>query len=231
MRLHGRRGFSLIEMLFAIGIAMIIGGAIIGILVTQIQLTATQNRNIINQEDLRETMQLLTGEIAGDGRRNRRTVHHTANASELKFTGDLDGDGVPDQVEYVYAANSRRVARTLYSTDDGGATWSQVATDVLLHDVESFAFTYYAADNADPAGVLDAITAVELACALNTAGEATAFTSGKLAPQAMVARVTIRNRVLDSRAAATSAKEMQMRTLNQVLELLESGAGPRWSWR
>jgi Tfp pilus assembly protein PilW len=190
---YGRKGFSLIEMLFAFLIGMVIAGAIVSLVVSQIHLTATQNRNILNQESVRSTLRFVAEEIQLLGTAGDPPSLITAEASEMEFIGDFDGDSVPDKVNY--NASGSLLQRTYFTTADGGQTWTQVATDTLLDNVSSFGFYYFAKGNVAPV-TADEITAVEIRLTLNVAQNTTAFTGNRIANQSMVSRVTLRNRLL-----------------------------------
>lgn len=108
----------------------------------------------------------------------------------MSFHADIDGNNTSDFVEY-YMSGSSLMRR--YTTTTGGAPF--VAEDLILRNVQSVAFTYYALDDVAPADI-SAITSVEVALQLDTAAHTTAHTSGKLAPQVLVGRATIRNKLL-----------------------------------
>jgi len=191
-----RKGFSLMEMLVALAISAVVGGGIISLMIYQTQLTATQNRNIINQEALRETTHFLTDEILSMGSSVIQPYLNTASENELTYVGDLDNDAIPDMVRYLYDANSQQLSRTLYTTQDVGQTWDEISTDVLLDNLSQFGFTYYGANDIEPV-TIDDVTSIKIELALNVANTSTALTSGRVAAQSMITRVTIRNRRLN----------------------------------
>ncbi len=187
------RGFSLVELLTAMFIALVIGGAILSLLVGQMQFTASQNRNMINQEDLRSTLSFMADEIRTTGNGSAEPYILEATTTILHFETDLDGNGVPDRVMYELAGT--QLLRRLYATEDNGATWAEVATDVLLSDMRELLFTYYGPNNTiDP--TIDAISAVQVRAALSVENTETALTQGKIAEQEMIVRATIRNRLI-----------------------------------
>ena len=65
----------------------------------------------------------------------------------------------------------------------------------MIDNVYSLNFTYYAFDNQVPVDTSE-ITSVEIMLEINTALNTTAYTQGKLRPEAMLRRVTVRNRML-----------------------------------
>lgn len=187
-----RRGFSLVETLVALAISLIVGGGIITTLVVNMQVSAAQNRNMLNQDDVRETLAFMADEIRAMGNGAPEPVLLEATPTLIRFAADLDGNGVPDRVKY--ELSGAQLVRTLYTTADGGATWSVAATDVLLDDVSALTFTYYGYGNTTSPAI-NAVTSVGIQLALNVGATATALTQGKLAAQALATRATIRNRL------------------------------------
>jgi prepilin-type N-terminal cleavage/methylation domain-containing protein len=190
-----RAGFSLVETLMATAISGIIGGALVMVLYQLTQLSTSQNRNMLNQESLRDTAHFIMEEILAMGNGSVEPYIADASAHQLTYIGDMDNDGTPDKVRFTYDTNSGQLTRTLYSTNDNGATWSTVSTDVLLDGMEDCSFTYYAAGNAAATGVTD-VTSIKLALQLDPEAHTTAFTTGHISPQNLTTRVTIRNRML-----------------------------------
>ena len=87
MRLK-RRGVSLIELLMVVVIGSAISGAIISALMSQVQLSATQNRTMINSQNLRETLDYMADEVSHAGAGCTEPFIDTANTSELRFVAD-----------------------------------------------------------------------------------------------------------------------------------------------
>jgi hypothetical protein len=188
-----RKGFSLVELLTAMFVALLIGGAILTLLVGQMQFTASQNRNMINQEDLRSTLSFMADEIRTTGNGSAEPFVLEATDTSYYFESDLDGDGIPDRVKY--ELNGDQLLRRLYTTPDDGVTWNEVATDVLLADMRELSFTYYGLNNTTLPDIND-ISAVQIRAALSVEDTETSLTQGKIAEQEMIVRSTIRNRLL-----------------------------------
>jgi prepilin-type N-terminal cleavage/methylation domain-containing protein len=188
------RGFTMIELLMVLAIGTMIAAAIVSILLSQMQLTTTQNRNIINQQDLRSTLQFMADEIQLMGQGTIEPYVFQATTDSFSFVGDLDGNADPDLVHYQVISGA--LHRTYSSSTDGGVTWTQLGEDDLLSDVQNMVFTYYAEGNAIPADVSE-ISSVEIRLTLNPAANGTAFTSGKLRTPEMVQRITVRNRLIN----------------------------------
>ncbi len=193
-RLTAPLGFSLVEMLIVTAIGAMIGMSIVAILISQMQLTTTQNRNIVNHQDLRVTLQFMADEIQLMGQGFIEPYVFQADTGAFSFVGDLDGNADPDLVTYTVLDNAlHRVYRT---STDGGTTWTELGEDDLLQNVATMQFAYYGVGNAAPASV-DEITSVEVKLTLDPAMNATSFTTGKVRQQTMVQRITVRNRLLD----------------------------------
>ena len=186
------KGFSLVELLVVSVISLIIGTAIIAALVNQTKLTASQNRNVLNQENLRDSMRFISDEILSLGSGATEPFIYTATANVFEFVGDVDGDGAQDRIRL--SLNLTQIDRALYSTPDGGVTWTLVRTDVVLDGVSNLSFTYFAFGDTIPATV-DVITSVEISITLDPNRFSTGMTGGRTADQGMASRVTLRNRL------------------------------------
>lgn len=184
------KGFSLMEVLVAMAVGSLIAGGVVALLLSQAQLSATQNRNILNQENVRDVVHFITDEITLANTYDATEPIIAANDSEVSFFADIDGDNVTDTIAF-YVDEGSNLRRSFTSPANGG----MAADDIILPNVQSFTFTYYAADDAAPA-TIDEITSVELQLVLNTSG-GTTYTSGKQRSQAMVGRATIRNKMLN----------------------------------
>jgi prepilin-type N-terminal cleavage/methylation domain-containing protein len=186
-----RRGFTLIEMLVTVAVSAVITGAIVTLLYSQIQLSSTQNRNMLNQANVRDVVKFMVEEIQLAATDDGSEPVLTADSTDFSFYGDIDANGVIDQIDYYLSEDGTLMRR--YTTDNGGTPF--VANDPLLANVYSLTFTYYGADDTVPTNIED-ITSVEIDLQLDTTAEDTAFTSGRLAPQAMTSRATLRNKYL-----------------------------------
>jgi prepilin-type N-terminal cleavage/methylation domain-containing protein len=188
------RGFSMVELIVVVAIGSVIGAGIVSIMMSQIQLTTTQNRNILNQEDMRATLQFMADEIQLMGQGTIEPYVFQATSDSFSFVGDLDGNADPDLVQYTVVNGA---LHRVYSTSpDNGATWTQLGQDDLLQDVQGLEFQYFKEGNDPPASVNE-ISSVEIKLTLDPAVNATAFNKGRLAAPSMVQRVTVRNRLLE----------------------------------
>jgi type II secretory pathway component PulJ len=191
--MKARRGTSLIELLVVIVIGAVISGTIVTVLMSQVQLSATQNRSMINQSNLRETLDYMADEISNIGAGAAEPFIDTADADELQFVSDVDGDGSWNRVRYYMAGTTLR--RQFWNSTNGGVTWTQVSDDVLLTGVTELTFTYSKRGNTVAAANSE-ITLVEVAITQNAAADTTAFNTGRVATGSMAIRATIRNRML-----------------------------------
>ena len=191
MRKLRRSGFSLIELIISVGIGLVIAAGVMWMLTSQVQLTATQNRNIINQELLRETLYFMTEEIRAMGSGVIEPYVTIATDVELEYVGDLDGDPLPDRVNYLI--DEGQLIRTVWNSNDDGLNWTEIGEDTLLDNVAGGEFLYFQFGNEETDVPAD-ISSIEMGLILDVSA-GTAFNDNKVAPQSMVSRVTIRNRL------------------------------------
>jgi prepilin-type N-terminal cleavage/methylation domain-containing protein len=187
-----RGGFSFIEVLVVLAVGTVVASAIIMLLLGQVRLTSAQNRNMINQQLLRDVLSFMTDEINSLGLETTIEPISIAAEDQFKFIGDINGDGDMDEIDYVETGG--QLLRRLSSTTDGGATWNEVSEDVLIENVEAVEFTYFAPGNAETA-VLSEISSVQIKVTLDTDADSNDFVDGKVRDQSMTSRVTLRNRV------------------------------------
>jgi prepilin-type N-terminal cleavage/methylation domain-containing protein len=186
-----RAGFSLVEMLFAIAISALIAGAVVVLLSSQIQLSTTQNRNMLNQAAVRDVIKFMVDESQLAATANGSEPIIEADSTSYSFYADIDANGIYDQIDYYLTENNTLMRR--YTTTISGSQF--IAEDPLMNNVYNLQFTYYGANDAAPANNAE-VTSVEITLQLDTTADETSFTQGRLAPQAMVGRATLRNKAL-----------------------------------
>ena len=191
--LRGRAGVSLVELLVVLVIGAAISGAIVTTLMGQMQLSATQNRTMINQQNLRETLDYMADEISNIGAGTTEPFIDTATTTELRFTSDIDGDGSWNRIRYYM--NGTTLRRQYWNSTNAGVNWTQVSDDVLLTGVTTLAFTYTQRGNVAPANN-NQISMVQVAITQNAAQDTTGVTAGRVATGRMTIRATVRNRML-----------------------------------
>lgn len=184
-------GFSLVELLVAIAITTVITGAIVTLIYSQVQLSATQNRNMLNQANVRDVVKFMVEEIQLAGTADGSEPLITADSTAFSFYADIDANDVFDTIDYYLTEGNTLMRR--YTTNSGGTPF--VAEDPLLNNVSYLSFTYYGKNGAAPTNLAE-ITSVEVRLQLDTSTVTTAFTSGRLAAQSMTGRATLRNKSL-----------------------------------
>ncbi|MEZ5339403.1 MAG: prepilin-type N-terminal cleavage/methylation domain-containing protein [bacterium] len=190
---NSRAGFSLVELMISLAIAAVVGVTIATVMQSQIMLSTTQNRNMLNQGDLRDCINFMTEEIVTMGSGVVEPYVEIAEPGELMYIGDLNNDEVWERIHYYYDASTQELRRDLDQSIDDGATWTVIGTDVIMENLDTIQFVYFADNNQVPLDE-DEITAVEIKMTMDVENEQTAFTNGRVGGQAMVGRMTIRNR-------------------------------------
>ena len=150
MRKADRNGFSLLEVL--------IFSAIFGIVVTAIYMmystshtTFTRGQNRIEaQQNGRVAMERMAREIRtggydpsdvmNAGAPAPSTAIRFANANDITFIADVDGDNTTDQVKYSVNGNAQLVREV--ASWGGGPDFPAFVADVLADGVNSLDFTY-----------------------------------------------------------------------------------------
>lgn len=181
---------SLVELLVSIVIGMLVVGGVVSLMVSQMQLSTTQNRNILNQENVRDVVKFMVDEMQLAGTTDGSEPIIEADYTVCSFYADIDDNSVTDRID-LFLSEGTLMRR--YTTEVGGVPF--VAEDPLLNNVYNLQFTYFAAGNGIPVNNAE-ITSIEVRLQLDTSVESTSLTSGKLAPQALVGRATIRNKLL-----------------------------------
>ena len=188
-----RRGMTLIELLVVLVIGSVISGVIVTLLLGEVKLSATQNRTMINQQNLRESLDYMADEIASCGAGTTEPFISTAQAQQLQFISDIDGDGQWNRIKYYM--NGTDLKRTLWTSSNQGTSWTQVSDDKLLSGVSNLTFNYYQRGNSTTSNTA-LITMVEIKITQSAAYNTTGITSGDVATGRMSIKATIRNRML-----------------------------------
>jgi type IV pilus assembly protein PilW len=164
-RSSGREGgFSLIEMLVAMGVGMVILAAVSSVFTLQNKTLSSQEDLVEMQQGARAAMDIMASEIGMAGydltKVNSDTTPGnnfagvaTMNASQIRIQADLDGNGV------INAASQENIT---YSFDASDAANKKIRRDVgggaqpFMEHVENLAFAYLdgnGAVTANPANV------------------------------------------------------------------------------
>jgi prepilin-type N-terminal cleavage/methylation domain-containing protein len=189
-----RRGYSLIELLTALAIGSVITAAIVTLLLGQMQLSSSQNRTMLNGQNLRDTLDYMAEEISVIGHNVQEPYISIAAANDFQFVTDIDGDGNWNRIRY--DLNGTNLRRRLWTSTNQGVSWTLVSTDNILRNISAFTFEYYQPGNTTTT-VLNDITLVNIKITQNPAGDTTAFNTGHVPTGRLALRTTIRNRLLD----------------------------------
>ena len=154
---NSRSGFSLIELMIAMVIAIVSLGAIYGVFAS-VQKTSTSNEVTARvMQSLRTSVDFMESDIrmAGLDRFGSAAAGiEVATATNLRFTADRNmngtidttdlSDGLQEQdlerVTYIYDAANQRLRQCL---SEGAAN----AWDTVAENVENFSFIYFDANN------------------------------------------------------------------------------------
>jgi prepilin-type N-terminal cleavage/methylation domain-containing protein len=154
---NSRSGFSLVELMIAMVIAIVSLGAIYGVFAS-VQKTSTSNEVTSRvMQNLRTSVDFMESDIRMAGLDRFGTAVagiEVATATNLRFTADRNMNGIIDttvisnglqeqdleQITYVYDAANKRLRQCL---SEGTANeW-----DTVAENVENFSFKYFDANN------------------------------------------------------------------------------------
>jgi type IV pilus assembly protein PilW len=140
-QLTNERGFSLMELLVAVGLGMVILGSVASTFITQTRVYNAQEQVNEMQQSARAAMDLISREIKLAGYKPTGTsiTGVSYSTTSLRIRADLNGDGVIDDnsdEHLIFALNSgtSQVTRTYGAT---GAT-----PQVISNNVSAFTFNY-----------------------------------------------------------------------------------------
>ncbi len=139
--LNSKHGFSLIELITAIGISGIVLGAITATFISQSRSYNAQEQINGMQQAARAAMDMITREARMAGyNTNGAAVFDgiTYNATQIRVQANLDGDGViggpgPPEEDIIYAYDS--VDDVIERTTGG-------TTETLVENIDVFTFQY-----------------------------------------------------------------------------------------
>jgi type IV pilus assembly protein PilW len=143
-------GFTLMELVVALGIGMAILGAVAGTFMTQTKFYNAQEQVNEMQQNARAAMDLITREVKLAGFKPRGTESFsgvTYSTTELRVRANLNGaladasggnatidDTTDEHVVYTFDSANRQIKRSY------GAVGS--TPDVIANNIESFTFDY-----------------------------------------------------------------------------------------
>ncbi len=147
---HNRDGFTLMELVVALGIGMAILGAVAGTFMTQTKFYNAQEQINEMQQNARAAMDLMSREIKLAGFKPRGTESFsgvTYSTTELRIKANLNGaladasggnatidDSTDEHVVYTFDSVNRQIKRAYGVV---GAT-----PEVIANNIESFTFGY-----------------------------------------------------------------------------------------
>jgi len=129
------RGFSLLELMVAMAIASILMAGIYTFYQSQLKSHVTQLAMVDMQQDARVAMYMMTREIrmAGcDPQNNTGAAFRIANAAEIAFDSDEDGNGAIDESleRFYYALQTGNLVRGSWEDDLTPANLNLVALNI-----------------------------------------------------------------------------------------------------
>lgn len=153
--LVGRGGFSLVEVLVALGISSVVAWAILNLQINQSKSAAVQAEIVAMQQGLRGSMTLVTRELKKAGFDPIKTAGAgivDANATFIYYTADHDNNGngngsltgPGEHAAFCFEDNTLRF--TEGTSSDVGTHPSHGHIDVMT-DVEEIEFHYQLADD------------------------------------------------------------------------------------
>lgn len=144
-------GFSLVEVLVALGIAGVVAWAILNLQINQSQAAAVQAEIVAMQQGLRGSMTLLTRELKKAGYDPTKTAGAgivAADATFIYYTADHDNDGTltgtGDHAAFCFADNTLRFTEGTDSTVGNHPSHGHI--DVMT-DIEELQLYYQLADD------------------------------------------------------------------------------------
>jgi type IV pilus assembly protein PilW len=138
---EAKKGFTLIELMVGMGIAMVMLAAVTSTFISQTKIYHAQEQVNEMQQNARGAVDLMIRELkmAGYNPAEAAFVGVTYNSTQLMIQADLDGDGEIstssadyEQITYAYDSANKRITRAL---GVGGA-------QSLAENVTAFTFGY-----------------------------------------------------------------------------------------
>ena len=149
---YKENGFTVVEMLVAMAIAIVVLTSLSSAFVTQRKTLNSQEQITDMVQTSRNIMDMISREVmlAGYNPTSATMVGISYGSSQLEIKADLSGDGDTDDTNenliFAYDGTNHRVIRTEVRIASGG-TGSGTSTILPLgENIEAFTFQYYDAD-------------------------------------------------------------------------------------
>ncbi len=142
--LHGKRGFTLVELLVAMAIGVAVIGAVYTLYNYFLRASTGQDALLEIQQETRVTMEKVVKEVRAAGCYYKDTPIITADAGVFEFESDSDPDPNlgPWKIKYELDANAKEIKRS--SATWNGASYGAYGTPVALAgNITGLQFSYY----------------------------------------------------------------------------------------
>lgn len=132
-------GFTLVELLVTMLVAGIMMAGILGLFVSATRTVATEHVRIQNQDDARLALNQITRYVrmASSSMSNTTTITDsiaTANATDIVFFADLDGDGQTEKTRYYLSGTALRMQTAEPNMGQSPPTYPSYQTDGIIID-------------------------------------------------------------------------------------------------
>jgi type IV pilus assembly protein PilW len=206
-----KKGFTLIELLVAMGLSLIVMGAVYGVYRVQAHTVRAQEFKMEAQEDARAALDMMTREIRNAGffptltpcaapaNNNGIATATAASATTLRFVYDADRDGSCTGIYAGPAGADEDVTYSYTGTDITRAVGTGTPQLLTAGNVTAFSFTYFDSAGA-PITVLANIAPlakrISISLTVRSRGTDAQFGGGQLIT--MTSNVDLRNRCFSS---------------------------------
>lgn len=175
------KGFTLVEILVAMGIGMVVMAAVATTFTSQSRVYNAQEQVNEMQQNARAALDMITRELKMAGYKTNTGAVAGLTASgvnldntKLVIEADLDSDnaingsaGSSERISYSYSSSAKQIRRRL-----GSGT-----SDVFADNITAFTFTYLKADGVTAAALASEIRQVKIEITAQTANPDPNYTS------------------------------------------------------
>jgi len=162
-------GFTLVEILIALGASLVVLGALVSTFVIQNKTYTQQGRVIEMQENTRAGIEMMTRELIMAGYIAPASVPTTdvsgetftdngadyieeADIEKITFEADVDNDGKTETVSYTWSGiPGDPLRREVWEWNETNGTWGgSGGAQPLAENIQGLIFTYYVEGDPDP---------------------------------------------------------------------------------